>query len=89
MKGSTELRKIRKRRAKINNALLWATAVEVTVCAAITMLTAVCISGAFGAVMFATCNLCLIWLEAFIITNEGYFIRKAERIRRKFRRKQA
>ena len=89
MQGSKELRRIRKRREKISNALLWATAVEVAVCAAITMLTAVCISGAFGAAMFITCNLCLIWLEAFFITNEAYFIRKANRIKRKIRRRLA
>lgn len=82
MKGSNtkELRKIRKRRARIGNALLWATAVEVTVCGALTMLMAVCASGWFGTIMFIACILCTIWLEVFFRANAEYIARKVDRL---------
>lgn len=81
MKGRnmTNLRKIRKRRAKIGNALLWATALEIIVCGALTMLTAVCVSGWFGTLMFFTSLLCILWLQFFFRANADYLARKFER----------
>lgn len=80
MKGRMkELRRIRKRRAKIGNALLWATALEIIVCGALTMLTAVCISGLFGTLMFFTSLLCILWLQFFFRANADYLARKFER----------
>lgn len=85
MKGSNtkDLREIRRRRARINNAFLIATAVEIAICGTITLFAAVAMNGTWGTLILLVTFACWTWVEFFIRANAEWFSKRFARLRRK------
>ena len=82
MKGSNtkDLREIRRRRARINNAFLIATAVEIAVCGTITLFAAVAMNGTWGTLILIVTFACWTWIEFFIRANAEWFKKRFRRV---------
>lgn len=82
MKGSNmkDLREIRRRRARINNVFLIATAVEILVLGLIALFVAVAMNGTWGTLILIVNFFCWTWLEVFVRANADWFKKRFRRL---------